>query len=309
MMKKFIYLPVVVLLLQVSCSPKKIASDMTAKIMASGAPKMEQEYDVEIAQSASLTLLKMLETFQYDNPTNPIINTLLARSYANYTQGFLELELLKAKDAGDAARYQKTYERAKTFYERGRDYGLEALKRKGSFKSALTKDVQTFEKVVNGLGDSSVSELVWTVLAWGGWINLNKDSPQAIADFARVEMMMKRVLELDETYYFGTPHIFFGYSYGSRPKMFGGDLEKSREHFEIAVDITARKFLMALVYYAEVYAVQAQDQGLFETLLHEVLSTDAAALPEARLANEIAKLRARELLVNEKKYFGKVNKV
>jgi len=72
-----IFLGVFVVFLLPSCTPKKIASDMTAKIMASGAPKMEQEYDVEIARSAGMTLLKMLETFQYDNPGNPVINTLL----------------------------------------------------------------------------------------------------------------------------------------------------------------------------------------------------------------------------------------
>lgn len=309
MMKKFIYLTLVVSLFFISCTPKKIASDMTAKIMAGGAPKMEQEYDVDIARSAGMTLLKMLETFQYDNPENPVINTLLARSYANYAQGFLELDLLRAKDAGDAAQYQKVYERAKTFYERGRDYGIEALKKKGSLKAALKKDVQTFEKAVQGLSGSAVPELMWTATAWGGWINLNKDSPQAIADFARVEMMVKKVLELDETYYYGSPHIFLGFAYGSRPKMFGGDLDKSKEHFEIAIDITERRFLMSLVYYAEIYAVQAQDQGLFKSLLNEVLTADAGALPEARLANEIAKLRAQELLQNEKKYFGKVSKI
>lgn len=285
-----------------NCTPKKIASDITAQIMRSGAPAFEMESDVEIAREAGLTMIKMIEAFQYDNPANKNLNTLLARSYANYAQGFLEYQLLTSKGVNEV-KYQKYLERTKMFYERGKQYGLRVLRGNGSFKSALNKDLDTFVKSLKGFGRSAVPQLFWTAMSWGGLINLSLDSPLAIAEFPRVEAIMQRVLMLDEHYFYSSPNLFFGYSLGSRPQMFGGNYEKSKAHFEAALSAYNRKFLMGLVYYAEVYAVQTQNASLFTTLLNEVLAADAAALPEARLANELAQRRARWLLENKEKFF------
>jgi len=284
------------------CTPKQIASDITAQIMRSGAPSFEMEEDIEIAKTAGLTMIKMIEAFQYDNPKNKNLNTLLARSYANYAQGFFENEILENKNINDE-EYDKYLKRTKRFYAKGKQYGLKALKTNGSFKNALNKDLETFERSLKSFGRSAVPQLFWTAMNWGSLINLSKDSPLAIAEFPKVELIMKRVLHLDENYFYAGPHLFFAYSYGSRPKIFGGDKKKSKDHFEKALKAYNRKFLMTQIYYAQIYAVQAQDIGLFDTLLNEVLGADASALPEARLANELAKKRAVWLLEHKKDFF------
>lgn len=292
----------VVLLLSIACTPKKIASDITAQILSSGAPSFEMDDDVEIAEQSGLTIIKMLEAFQYDNPKSKAYNTLLARSYANYTQGFVEWQVMQY-DGTDQKKYDKYIMRAKSFYTKGKDYGLLALNTNASFKKALNRDLDTFKKSLQSFGKSSVPRLFWTAMNWGSLINLSKDDPLAIAEFPKVEAIMQRVLELDEFYFYGGPHLFFGYAYGSRPRMFGGDPEKSKDHFEKGVNAYERKFLLGIVYYAQVYAVQIQDKALFESLLNEVLNTSADSLPKQRLGNELAKLRARWLLDHEGKYF------
>lgn len=113
---------------------------------------------------------------------------------------------------------------------------------------------------------------------------------------------MQRVLELDEYYFNGGPHLFMGFAYGSRPPMFGGNPAKSKEHFEKALAAYKRRFLLGLVLYAQSYAVQNQDKPLFESLLNEVLTTSADVFPEQRLANELAKLKAKWMLDNEATY-------
>lgn len=293
---------ILILSLVQSCTPKQIASDMTAQIMAGGAPSFEMESDVEVAKTTSITMLKMLEAFQYDNPRNKTLNGLLARSYANYTQGFLEFEILVNEGVNDEQK-TKFEERTKQFYAKGKDFGLSALNKNSSFKSALNKDMDTYKKALKSFGKGSVPDLFWTAMNWGSLINLSKDSPIAIAEFPKVEAIMERVLKLDENYFYGGPHLFYGYSYGARPKMFGGDPNKSKEHFEKGINAYNRKFLMGIVFYAQVYAVQAQDPALFDSLLNEVLSADAASLPQARLANEIAKIRAKWMLDNKAKFF------
>ncbi|MBF0105347.1 MAG: hypothetical protein HQM16_08480 [Deltaproteobacteria bacterium] len=286
-----------------SCTPKKIASDITAQIMTAGAPSFEMESDIEIAKNASMTMLKMIEAFQYDNPKNKNLNTLLARSYANYTQGFVEFDMLAFQDV-DEAKYQKSFQRAKDFYTKGKDFGLKALTTNGAYKRALNKDLGTYEKALKSFGRGAVPQMFWTAMNWGSLINLSKDSPIAIAEFPKAEALMARVLKLDENYFYGGPHLFFGFSYGARPKLFGGDLAKSKVHFEKALSAYQRKFLMGLVFYAQIYAIEAKDAQLFDSLLNEVLSADATALPEARLANEMAKIRARWLLDNKAKFFS-----
>lgn len=286
---------ILILPLFLSCTPKKIASDITAQIMRGGSPAFEMEDDVELAESTGVTMVKMLESFQHDNPKNKTYQLLLSRSYANYAFGFLEWNLLKYKDVDEAKR-SLNEARAKKFYLKGKQFGLQVLNRNNRFEKALTKDLDTFNKALRSFGRRWVPALFWTAFNWGSWINLNKDSPLAIAEFPKVEAIMRRVLELDENFFYAGPHMFFGVSYGSRPKMFGGDPAKSQGHFEKALAAYKRKFLMALVMYAQTYAVQNQDRALFDSLLNEVLSTNADVLPEQRLANELAKLRANWLL-------------
>ena len=107
---------------------------------------------------------------------------------------------------------------------------------------------------------------------------------------------MKRVVELDEKYHYGGPHLALGGFYGSRTKTLGGDPEKARFHFERSLELNQRKFLLTQLVYAKIYAVQSQDKKLFKSLLKEVLGAPQNTLPEQRLANEIAKMKARDLL-------------
>jgi hypothetical protein len=115
--------------------------------------------------------------------------------------------------------------------------------------------------------------------------------------------MMERVLELDETFYYGGAHLFMGIYLASRPKLAGGDLKKSREHFLKAIDFGKEKFLMAYVYYANHYARQAQDKELFLSTLQAVLKKPVDISPDITLLNAVAKKKAKELLDRIDDYF------
>jgi hypothetical protein len=79
------------------------------------------------------------------------------------------------------------------------------------------------------------------------------------------------------------------------PKVMGGKPERAKGYFDRATELTNGKFLLTYVYYAKTYAVQIQDQGLFETLLKKVDDASIDLLPEARLSNAIAKKKAKLL--------------
>jgi len=78
--------------------------------------------------------------------------------------------------------------------------------------------------------------------------------------------------------------------------MLGGNPEKSRHHFEKALDLTENKYLLVQLFFAKTYAVQNQDRELFESQLQAVLQAPPDLLPEQRLANQVARKKAAKLL-------------
>lgn len=288
-----------------ACSVSKMASDITSNIMYEGSPVIEQESDPYVAETSGLALLKTLEVFAYHNPDNKKYHLLLAKNYSNYAFGFLENKLY-AYEGVDPKLYDTILARTKLFYSRGKFYGMELLKENGRFKKALDADMETFEKAVQKLPRGKMEAIFWTAFAWGGLINWSKDDPTAIIQLGKVERMMARAAEINNTYFYAGPHLFFGVYYGSRPPMLGGNLEKSKENFEQAMKITHERFFFAKVLYAQFYCVQAQDQAMFFRLLNEVIAGDPNVLPEQRLANILAQQRAQTLLDRSSEYFATV---
>jgi len=116
--------------------------------------------------------------------------------------------------------------------------------------------------------------------------------------------MMKRVLELEEGYYYGGAHIFMGVLEASRPKIAGGDLNKAKNHFIKAIELGRGEFLMAYVYYAEYYAKKTFDKALYVSILETALKTSAKIIPDLTLLNTAAQTRARAMLDAANDYFG-----
>ena len=91
--------------------------------------------------------------------------------------------------------------------------------------------------------------------------------------------------------------------YGGRAEMLGGDPSKAKEYLERAIEISQGKHLMARFLLAKYYAVPAQDRELFERTLQEILLAPTEQFPEQRLANELAKRRARRWLKHTDEIF------
>ena len=197
----------------------------------------------------------------------------------------------------------KNNKRSKVFHQRAMSYGMRILNKNESFKNTVNSSYEDFEKSLKTFKKEDVPALFWTAHAWGNYVNLSKDDPDALGNLARVELMMRRVMELDESYYNAGPHLFFMIYYGSRPPLLGGNPEKATLHYNKAKELTQGKFLMTDVMYAIYYAAQNQDQELFEKLLKNVIDTPASVFPQERLTNELAKRKAETLLTLEEEIF------
>jgi hypothetical protein len=183
-------------------------------------------------------------------------------------------------------------ERASRFYLRSREYGVRALGSKGDpLRDPETPELQV-QALLATLDPEDLEALFWTTFSWTGWINLNLDKPSAIAQLGPSQACLKRVIEMDGSYFQGLPYILQGILLSARPSLLGGDREKARGRFEQALEVSRRKFFPAQYYYARYYAVAAQDRRLFLSLLDEIIRGNPHELNEVCLINTVMQQKA-----------------
>ncbi len=188
---------------------------------------------------------------------------------------------------------------------KARDYALRNLSLNKTFKQALEQDdIQVFADALKTIHKRDIAPLYFATNAWMLWINLaHADNSEALNDLPKVEAMMDRVLELDDTFYHGGIHALMGSNFVSRPEMFGGQPEQAKIHFNEAFEISESKYLLWYFLYAKYYAVSIDDKELFVTTLNKILSAPDDILPEEAFTNGAVKLKAKELLGHADDYF------
>ncbi len=276
------------LLLLTGCSTQKLVVHFTSGILVNGMAAINEESDLILAEQAIASDLKLLEALLRSDPGNTKLLLMAAEGYTGYALGFVE---------------DQSPQRASRFYLRARDFAMTVLKKNRSFAAVSAGDPAKFTASLSSFKKKDVPALFWTANAWGSYINLNKTEVNALANLSKVEALMKRALQLDETFYYGGPHLFLGAILASRPAMLGGNPAKAKEHFQACFRINQNKYLLAKYLYAKTYAVQVQDRELFKNLLQEIIAASENLLPEQRLSNEIAKKKAKALLQQEEDLF------
>ena len=249
-------------------------------IMGFGLETFNEEGDLKLAESALGSNLKLVEALIKGDPENKKLLLMASQGFNAYALAFAE---------------DDSVERARVFYLRGREYGMRVLMQNTAFKEAMDKDVTTFQSALKTFSKDDVAALFWTAFGWGSYINITRSDVGALADLPKVLAMMEYVRQLDATFYYGGPYLILGSIEGSMPKVMGGRPERAKEYFDRAAELTGGKFLLTYVYCAKTYAVQIQDQALFEMLLKKVDDAPVDILPEARLSNAIAKKKAKLL--------------
>ena len=255
---------------------------------------IQGEGDLAVVEATLEGNIGTLERMAKIGNTNLIIKT--ARAYSSYA-GFIEDKMEEAEIADDYETAEEMRARAIDLYIRSEGYALKALaKSNKTFNEARTVDFDDFEKALQRLKKKDVEPLFWAAYAIARGISLQKDDPMQVIDLARVELMMRRVLELDETFYFGGAHLFYTVYYGDRAPAIGGDPEKAKEHIAHVDRINDGKFLMSKLYLARYYAYPKQDLKLYKQALQEILDAPSDIYPGEEAATSLAKSRAKRWL-------------
>jgi len=273
----FLYLS---LLFLSSCSLNKIVIGFASPIVDGGIVALFHETDAEFAKDAIAGQLKLLEGFLINDPENDVLLTHASMGFAAYALGFVE---------------DTNPERAKAFYNRAKEYGFRVLRQYSDFKANENGSVEAFEASLQTFDKNDVPALFWSAISWGLWINLNMDSPKALAQLPRVEAMMKRVQVLEPTYFGGGADLFFGVIECVKPAFIGGDKEKGLKHFETAMKLSENDFQLTKAFMAQYYAPAVLDEELFDKWAKEVLNSGETKNPMNNLPNALAKRKIKYL--------------
>jgi hypothetical protein len=266
---------------------KKMTVISAASLVEDVARASYKQSDLRVIREGMPAYLMLMDGMVEAWPGSDRLLLAAAQAYSSYATAFV--------GADDTAFRDALLLRAKT-------YALQALEQRG-ISAPLTAPFADFERQVGRMTRSDLPYVFWAASCWGSWISAHSDSIAAVAELPHVEALMRRALALDETYYYGGPHIFMGILFASRPPVAGGSLESSRTHFLKAIEIGQGKFLTAYVYYADYYARKAFDRDLFVSVLNKVLETPAGTVPELTLLNTVARQKAEALLGKTDDYF------
>lgn len=257
-------------------------------ILDNGFASFNEESDLQLAHESLGSNLKLIEAMIKSDPENERFLLFAAQGYNSYALAFCE---------------DDSVERARVFYLRAKEYGMRILVKNEKFKEAMDGDITAFRAAVKTFSRDDVPAIFWTAFSWGSYVNITRTDVAGLADLSKVQALIEFVAEKNPSFYHGGAYLFLGVIEGTTPRSLGGNPDKAKEYFEKALTINGGKFLMTQLYYARAYAVSTQDQPLFESLLKQVEDASIDAVPEIRLANVIAKQKARILLAQESELF------
>ncbi len=286
---------------------QKLALKTTSQILRQAQPSLQMESDYELARQAIPGALKTVEGFWISAPHNPNLIAILTEGYCQYGTAFVEddWEVAKFKKDLEAIEYHNT--RSTHIFTRCLNYALYSLGARWQKDIYGTTEVST--QLIKDATPSQRTPMMFAGLALGSLINHNLSRMEMLAYIPTVEAIMDRVIALDaknppaNKQHAAMPYIALGMIHSARPKAMGGDPEKARRSFEMALKITDDKFLLPRTLMAYRVGLATNDQKFFHDQLKQVLVTPPSVWPEQRLANEVAHRKARRYLSKEKELF------
>lgn len=286
---------IVTLVLLSGCA--RFAEGIIADTLSAPGKGYARDDDPELVRNAIPVIIKTMEQVHEAVPKHRDLCEALARTVTSFGVAFIEEDADRLQES-DVAHAKEIYARAKRLFLRARGYGLEGLEvARPGIRAALSgADREARAAMLQRTKKADVGLLYWTAAAWGSAVASAKDDMKLVGELPVVEAMMRRALELDESYDEGSLHEFFITWDGARSAANGGGPDKARAHLARARALSGGKKLSPLVNFAETVDVDAQNKAEFQKLLGEVVAFDVDSDLDHRLTNILAQRRARWLL-------------
>ncbi len=222
------------------------------------------------------------------NPRHAEALTMLSRANYFLADGYLALE------SGQTEVEMKTY-------EKGADYGERALiVLEPKFEQAMRAE-QKFETAIGGISKKGIPAAYWYAVNLGRFASKQGLSARLYYK-DKLAATMQRILDLDEQFFYGAAHRYFGAFYSILPGIAGKDLTKSAMHFSKSLEI-APEYLGTKVVKAQFLAVELDDEDMYRALLQEVLAGEDTDNGDIAPENRAAKRTAKKMLDNADEIF------
>jgi tetratricopeptide (TPR) repeat protein len=235
-------------------------------------------------KKAEAAVAKWEEAIQMD-PTNAMAHLKL--SYAYYFMANVHVKWEEDSDAKEEALFKKGYEVAE----------VAILLENPNFQKEL-KAEKSWEESISLVPKEKISSLYWYSTNLGKW-SLKKGITTTLGNKNRIKSTMEHVRSLDETFFYGAPHRYFGVYEAKVPF---GNIQESGKSFDKAIKINA-DYLDTQVLKAQYFAAKTQNEELFKTLLKAVIAADVTKIPELIVENKNAQRTAKDLLERIEDFF------
>lgn len=284
------------------CDMAKFTADSTVGLFTRAAPAFESYWDYDLAGEAVPATIVQFEGILRVIPDNESILAQLSQAYVAYAYGWVEADVEALEFEGDYEEADVQRGRARMMYLRAVDLTRHWVRlHNGDVDNAVKASVEDLEGWLQNafVEEADAEMLLWHGYAWGSYINAAKDDMEAIADLAYAKAFVARSIELNPDYYNAAGYVFMGVATASE---MAADMDEAKVYFEKALARTERRALQTQVNMARYYAVKTGNRELFDTLLTEVMDAHDP-LPEARLANVMARERAALYIANADQLF------
>ena len=297
--QQFILILACLLSLQ-GCAIKQMAISKLGDTLAQSGSVYASDNDIELVGAALPFSLKTIEGLLAEVPDHEGLLLTAASGFTQYSYVYVDFEALDVEQA-QPLKAKELRQRAKNLYLRGRDYALRTVELKHeNFITGLRQDP---DLTLSFFIKQDIPALYWLSLSWAAAIAADKSDMDLVADLNLIDPIMRRCLELDESYDQGALHEFMISYQGGRSQLQGGGASLAREHFARTVELSGNIRIGSLVSLAESVSVGEQNRSEFERLLDQALEFDVNVHVETRLANLVAQKRARLLLARSDSLF------
>jgi len=215
-----------------------------------------------------------------EDPSDVESLTSLARAYYLLGDGFIRV-------GGDTDAMIATF-------EKGVLAGEKAMLASSEEFSTRVRNGEKVEEAVVAIPSSGQPAMYWYASNLGKFA-VAKGFTTTLFYKDRIKSIMEHAQKIDENYFYGAPHRYFGAFYAKAPSFAGGDMDKSKQHFDRSLEI-APDYLGTKVLYAEYYAAKSGDRELFDRLLNEVLNADPKVLPDIIPEQQMEQAKAKILV-------------
>jgi predicted anti-sigma-YlaC factor YlaD len=286
-----------------SCSINRLAVRSVAGFLAGSGngTVFSGDDDPELVGDALPFALKTYESLLQADPTDAPLALATGRAFVSYAFAFVESPADELP-VEQADQQLAMHQRAKKLFLRARDYVMQGIEtRRPGFTAALDKEGP--EAALRLARRDDIDYVFWAGAAWLAAFSADPFDFAQIVTLPRAVAFLQQVNAWDDTYGQGAVQEIFISFYGSAPADLGGSVDKARESFQRAIELSRGMRAGPYIALATSVSVKAQDRAEFSSLLGKALAVDVNADIPDRLVNIINQRRARWLLDHVDDFF------